>query len=396
MPASSSSIFTHQLPIDRPLVVFAAYQLHWIGAALATFEVNSRRVAPPATPISGIGTPGLATPITTTVQATPTPNATVTALKQEIQQLKNQNAPDLFSNITILTVVITGLIIFLAAVIGGLFGFFRRLRVRRDEDRVRRDEDRFQAVVTDLGSTNIQARVGAAIMLRTFLQPGYERFYQQTFNLAAAYLRSRKPDLEVKDNPEAPVLASLYQALIVVFKEAFPLARDSISSEEKPFEPQSLDASRIRLDGVHLPQEDRVVVQEAFLDRADLRRAFLREANLSEADLSEANLEGAMLIKVDLRGADLGSTNVQQALTLEGTDLRPVKGLDKRHRHIYKDKRAIIDGDTTTSSSQSTGASSSSSQSNDEQVPSAPLAQGRVVGYDPVTGDTSSEPGSQL
>src|SRR6266516_3253859 len=135
----------------------------------------------------------LATPVTGPVQATPTEDATVTTLNkqklaQEVQQLKNQNAPDLLgwlrTNATVLVVVI-----------GGLIGLFRWFGDRRSE-RERRDEDRFQAVVAALGSDNEDAKVGAAIMLRTFLQPGYERFYRQAFYLAVAHLRLRKPDLE--------------------------------------------------------------------------------------------------------------------------------------------------------------------------------------------------------
>src|SRR2546421_1899954 len=68
---------------------------------------------------------GLATPVTGTVQATPTLDATVTALNkeklaQEVQQLKSQNEPNFFvwllslvwlrTNSSILLVVIGGLI----------------------------------------------------------------------------------------------------------------------------------------------------------------------------------------------------------------------------------------------------------------------------------------------
>src|SRR5690242_9412143 len=84
------------------------------------------------------GTWGLATPVTGTVQATPTIDATVTALNkeklaQEVEQLKNQNAPDLFAwlrtNASILLVV--G---------GGLFGLWRWLVDRRDtQDKERKE-----------------------------------------------------------------------------------------------------------------------------------------------------------------------------------------------------------------------------------------------------------------
>src|SRR6266567_6254413 len=128
-------------------------------------------------------------------------------------------------------------------------------------------EDRFQAVVAALGSDNEDAKVGAAIMLRTFLQPGYERFYRQAFYLAVAHLRLRKPDLEtIEEDTKAPVLASLNQALIVIFEEAFSRAREWVKQgspssrlqrvtawlkrilrREKRFDPRSLDARYIQL-----------------------------------------------------------------------------------------------------------------------------------------------------
>ena len=163
------------------------------------------------------GTSGLATP--GTVQATPTEDATVTALNkeklaQEVQQMKNQNEPDLFGWLrTNATVLLSTLVV----VIGGLIGLFRWLgdrqaeqekrredqrseqekrveeqkrwledrqaeRERRDEEqqrwlkdqeaeRERRAEERFQAVVEGLGNEREEAKIGAAITLRTFLLP---------------------------------------------------------------------------------------------------------------------------------------------------------------------------------------------------------------------------------
>ena len=291
--------------------------------------------------------------VTAPVQATPTVDTTVIALNkeklaQEVQQLKNQNEPDLLGWLR------TNAAVFVV-VIGGLIGLFRWFGDRRSE-REKRDEDRFQAVVADLGSNHIEARVGAAIMLCTFLQPGYERFYRQSFDLAVAHLRLRKPDLEIKDDPEAPVLASLNQALIVVFKAAFPRTREWVKQgspssrlqrlkarlkrilrREKPFEPQYLDASRIRLDNAFLVPSDleRIWMREAFLKgthlnganlnranlrRADLSGAWLSEAHLNGADLSWANLNGTDLIKADLTEAHLRGADLCKAY-LEGVNL---------------------------------------------------------------------------
>src|SRR6266851_1249968 len=149
-----------------------------------------------------------------TVQATPTVDATVTALNkeklaQEVQQLKNQNEPTFFD-------WLRGNVSILLLGLGALAGFLRWLadrrdaqgkeledrkaeRERRDEEqkrwlkdqeaeREKRAEERFQSAVTGLGDEREGAKIGAAILLRTFLRSGYEQFYTQTFDLAVANL----------------------------------------------------------------------------------------------------------------------------------------------------------------------------------------------------------------
>src|SRR6266516_7977521 len=147
------------------------------------------------------GMSGLATPVTGTMQATPTVDATVVALNkeklaQEVQQLKNQNATDLSGWIRMNAAILLSTLV---VVIGGLIGLFRWLGDRLDEYEKRREdqrneqekraEERFQAAVTGLGDEKKGAKIGAAILLRTFLRPGYEEFYTQTFDLAVAHLR---------------------------------------------------------------------------------------------------------------------------------------------------------------------------------------------------------------
>src|SRR2546422_776581 len=147
------------------------------------------------------GASGLATPATGTVQATPTVDPTMTALEkeklaQEINQLKNQN----YWAWTTIGPILIGF----AGLLAALYSFITWIRNRQDEqkkrdeeqkrwlddrqaERERRDEEqkrwlkdqeaerekraeeRFQAVVEGLGSEREEAKVGAAITLRTFL-----------------------------------------------------------------------------------------------------------------------------------------------------------------------------------------------------------------------------------
>ncbi len=401
-------------------------------------------------------TPRLAGQGIGTVQATSTEDATVTALNkeklvQEVQQLKNQNEPDPLGWLR------TNASIFLSTcvvVVGGLFGLWRwRMdqryaqnkeledrkaeRERRDEEqkrwledrkaeREKRVEERFQSAVTGLGDEKEGARIGAAILLKTFLRLGYEQFYTQIFQLVAANLRlPRTPN--PPEDPAAPLpLTALRHALMMTFMEAFPLARDQ---EKKKLDNGFLwyadlkqawmaqaslrktdltgaDLSEANLYAANLSEAylwetnlSGATLWQANLYKADLRgtnlsKAYLVEANLSEASLyydvdlqgatlRKANLSRASLQQVDLRGADLSEAkfskaNPEDALSLANTDLRGVEGLKKEQLEACKAKGAIIDEDHSTSSPQSTLVPSSPSQSHDAQASSAPSAQGSL------------------
>jgi hypothetical protein len=400
--------------------------------------------------IAGIAGPGM-----DTVQVTPTEDATVTALNkerlaQEVQQLKNQNETDLLGWLRTNSAILFSTLV---VVIGGLIGLFRWFGDRRSErdkrdeeqqrwmkdreaEREKRAEERFQAAVEGLSSEREEAKIGAAILLRTFLQPGYEQFYTQTFDLAVANLRLPRIPHPAEDaitalpNPsKGSYPTTLRQALITVFKESFPLARDEWikSRKDKPFYLQSLDATGIQLEDAYLVGADlnqawlrqaylrnidlrwaelynaylrgaylrEAHLHGAYLHKADLRETDLREALMSEADLRKVRLWGAKLsnavlreanlsnaeighdidLIADLSGADLSNAdlseaklngvNIEHALYLKGTNLRGVKGLTKEQLEACKAKGAIIDEDSTALPSQPTVSPPLPSQSTD-------------------------------
>jgi uncharacterized protein YjbI with pentapeptide repeats len=273
--------------------------------------------------------------------------------------------------------------------------------VDRKAEREKRAEERFQSVVEGLGSERNEAKVGAAIMLRTFLQPDYEQFYQQSFDLAVAHLRLREV------NPNGPI-DSLSQALIRVFTESTELVREEREKFDPPEYIKYLDAARIRLDGAYIARTrlQKVWFREAHLAGANLHGTKLQEADLIKADLSRADLDGADLSKaklriailsgailskvnlmeVDLCGADLTDANLEQAdltwanlektkpetaKSLKGTKMQQVRGLTKEQLKACKAKGAIIDEDPTNSSSQLSISPSLSPQINDVQPQSS-------------------------
>ncbi len=278
-------------------------------------------------PVSGVDAHQQSTLITlatgtTTVQATPTEDATVTALSkeklaQEVTQQQHTWDNWVWSNAA---AILSSFLSTLVIVIGALVGLWRWRADRKDaqdkelkdreNEQKKRAEERFQAAVEGLSSERKEAKIGAAILLRTFLRPGYEQFYTQTFDLAVAHLCPTETPHPPED-PDTPLtLTTLRQALIVAFKEAFPLARSQNTGS-----PQSLDASYIQLDNAYLSGADleRVWMRHASFQEADLTHANLSHANLSGADLSRAYLSDANLSHADLFGVDLSAAHLFEA-----------------------------------------------------------------------------------
>src|SRR5450755_1416884 len=255
------------------------------------------------------GVSGLAASVTMTVQATPTEDATVTALNkeklaQEIDQLKNQN----YWSWTTIGPILVGF----AGLLAALYSFITWIRNRQDEqkkrgeeqqrwlkdheaEREKRAEERFQKVVTDLGSERKEARIAAATILFTFLQPGYEQFYRQIFDLSVTYLQSFRDNTTSFDSTP---LDSLRQALVNLFKQSFLRVRGEWR-EQKPKALESDLSDHDRLGGMSMQ------LDHAYLVKADLRGVWMREASLRKAHLFGTKFTGAHLKGVDFTDAYL-------------------------------------------------------------------------------------------
>jgi hypothetical protein len=290
------------------------------------------------------GTSESAPAVTASVQATPTEDATMTALNkeqltQQVNQLDNWWLYLLYNGTP-------AFIAALAAIVVASFGLYQ-WRGNRDDEREKaedaldkelreRAEERFQTAVAALGNENEATRIGGAILLRSFLNKDdkeiYGRYYTQIFDLAVAYLR-----FQITSDPKKDPVR---QALIVVFKEALPIVRNKLIADGADREDAgvlpSLDASRIQLD-------------HASLRWVDLKQVWMPSASLQKAILFKADLTGARL-----KWADLTGVNLLETLSLKNTDLRKVKGLTKEQLEECKARGARIDDDTTTSPPQPT------------------------------------------
>ena len=326
-------------------------------------------------------TPGLATPTTGTVLATPTVDPTMTALqeaqlKQQIIQLQLQNDRSinawLWNSIATFGTVVAALlaVIGVSLTVGANFQQWKKSetdtlnkdriarqdaqdkdRIARqdaqDKDRIARQdaqdkdlidrkdarakqaEERFQKVVDGLGSDKEQMRIGAAIMLHTFVEPDYQQFYKQAFELAVANLRLQQPLLNYDQPP-----SSLNQALAVILRDVYPDLFKFLKEKYKVKDylswdiiTQELDAGYVKLDktylyDVHWEQiyMPHVYLQYAFLQYAHLTGAYLQYAHLMNSDFSSADLTNADLSHVDLTNATLTFADFSGA-TLIGAHL---------------------------------------------------------------------------
>jgi hypothetical protein len=317
------------------------------------------------------GALGLATPTTGTVQVTPVANPTIAAetAKEQLRKLQLDNERSLnawFWNNA------ASILSALVLVGGALIGLWRWTNDRRDaqdkelkdrlDERVKRSEERFRRIVTDLGSERKEARIAAAIMLLTFLQPGYEQFYRQIFDFAVAYLQPLRVDTTTSDFVP---LDPLRQALINVFKQSFLCVRgewDEQKSKSRGSDPSDHDrlgAVGIQLDGAYLVKADLrdVWMREASLRKAhlfetkltgahlkgaDFTDAYLRKAILIRTDCSraiftraklmEADFAGADISRADFTGADLTRANPEAAALLKDAKMSSVVGLMPEQR----------------------------------------------------------------
>ena len=290
----------------------------------------------------------------TGAQASPTADPTMAALEkekltQQVDQLKSQNSWSwtFLTEIGSLDGCIGGLGTILLAVVGYLTlrRSFEQWKGNRQDDREKRDAEqkierekrdteRFQETVRGLGSESRETRIGAAIMLRTFLEESqesdYKRFYGQIFDLAVAHLRMRRVPPNIKS------LDSLSQALVTLFTESFrPAQKQAMLQKGSSFTPETLDATDVHLDKAYLRGADleKIWMPAASLREADLVGAQLQEANLKGVNFTKATLEATTLIGANLTDAiftdaDLTDADLTDA-TLTGTHPEAARSLNR-------------------------------------------------------------------
>jgi uncharacterized protein YjbI with pentapeptide repeats len=317
----------------------------------AAFLMTSSARAHETTPLHVPATGTVSVQTTPTIQATPPVDATMTTLEKErLEQQIDQSQQDLnnwfWNSLNPLASTILPTIGVILTVVYG----FRRWLGEQSIDRVKRDEDRLQSAIQDLGTSEPGKTIGGAVMLRTFLLPGYEKYgyekyHIQIFDLAVANLRLPRKSASGNNSDNFGPPEPVNQALAVLFKDAFPAARRYCVIEELKKQPGAKQESDISkevsrfLESGHAkqlsPQElalfnplllDATGVQldQTYLNSADLEMAYLRSASLKGTNLEGAKLKGADLEDADLEGANLRKASFDVANLIKAKSLTKV------------------------------------------------------------------------
>lgn len=224
----------------------------------------------------------------------------------------------------------------LLQVIGGmvvLFGAYatwRQLRVSQDGLRATQEgyvTDRFSRAVDQLGSDNLDVRIGGLHALwRIAEQSARDR--EAIISIQAAYLRTHLP--WPPSGPQAPAADLLINDVAPLETRAAD-AQVALTAlgvlcqhrEQSWVNVSVTDLRRADCDGLWFPEVnfDRTCMEAASLYRANLTQASLVAVNLRHADLTTATLRRARCVLADLRAAKLAETDLRDADFSE-TDLR--------------------------------------------------------------------------
>jgi hypothetical protein len=258
----------------------------------------------------------------------------------QLQQAQSQLANDARS------AVLQGLAGLLVVI--GAIATWRQVHVSREGQLT----DRFSRAVDQLGSQNVDVRIGALYALERIARnsPADRNPIQY---MLGAFIRTHMPwPVGAADGPEHPtatvdeqlpwmrVRAPDIQAAMGVLGRIAP-SRDQPVIYLSRVDLRSIALRRVRLSGAKLRYANlaRAVLEDVWLDRsdltaADLRRAFLEDAHFNGAILSRAWLQAANLRRADLSNADLRGANLADAIL----DSAVLTGAQADHTTIWPDE----------------------------------------------------------
>jgi uncharacterized protein YjbI with pentapeptide repeats len=202
---------------------------------------------------------------------------------------------------------------FLTVIIGAIVAYaaLRQASVARqrheaqtEADKQRRIVESFTKAVEQLGSDQLQVRLGGIYALERISRESPKEYYWPVMETLAGFVRERAAwsDENLLKKIDRPTDVEAVLSVIRRRSEC----RDETDSH---LDMRSTDLRKANLAGAHLERAD--------LSNAHLEGASLEGAHLKEADLSNAHLEGVNLIRAHVEGAWLDSANLSEARLFE-------------------------------------------------------------------------------
>jgi hypothetical protein len=193
--------------------------------------------------------------------------------------------------------------------------------------------DRFTRAVDQIGSDNINIRVGGVYALgRLATNSSVDRLPVQW--LLAGFIRGQAPwavgGLNGTTHPTADV--DMHLPWLRVRAADVQAAMTVLSRRMNPDPEWPLYLSRTDLRGLHLARAD---LSGTLCRHGNLARAWLRGTNMDDCDLTDTDLRDANLVQVSLVNATLVGAHLKGA-DLRGANLRgaDLRGADMRAIHL--------------------------------------------------------------
>lgn len=224
----------------------------------------------------------------------------ITKLEQETKKLKKETEnleKDFWEKHSSLVTTVASLantITAIVAILGAFFTIRQQLAESRNE-KTRRIDEKFTSIVQDLGSEQPEIKASATVSILTFLEKGYEKYYEQVYLIVLANLKL--------DGQEPTINKLLIKTFEQVIDKYLRKHLTRLTEVDKKFK---LDLSGCHISGINL--------SNLSLNQVNLSCAKLNNAILEHTILTKANLQNAELTYACLQGANLNQANLKEAV----------------------------------------------------------------------------------
>ncbi len=218
----------------------------------------------------------------------------------------------------------------------GLYLTYQNSQAERQLNTDRLVTDRFAKAVEQLGSQDIDVRLGGIYSLERIAKDS-PKDHWTVMEVLTAYVRNKSPVPKewiatpiAKRKPLPVVTTDVQSALTVIGRretnndsqwKRLDLSNSNLSGAD--LDRASLIGANLDRANLYRASLDRAILKGASLNGANLYRAFLPNANLYYANLEDADLRGASFYYANFYNASLNGANLYRAILFDATDIAP-------------------------------------------------------------------------